>query len=76
MLSYSYRDDLPSSPCLPSKKEASSQTMSMMIPSSESGEDVAFALQTQKVKPFLSGLYENMSLVSYRIYLSGSQTRV
>lgn len=49
-----------------------------MIPSSESGGDVAFALQTQKVKLFLSGLYENniMSLVSYRIYLSGSQTRV
>ena len=47
-----------------------------MIPSSESDGDVAFALQTQKVNPFLSGLYENVSLVSYRIYLSGSQTRV
>ena len=47
-----------------------------MIPSSESGGDVAFALQTQKVNPFFSGLYENMSLVSYLIYLSGSQTIV
>ena len=47
-----------------------------MIPSSESGGDVAFALRTQKVKPFLSGLYGNMSLVSYHIHLSESQTRV